>query len=143
MDGSQQFQRQIIHLVRAFGWHRPMMTPCGLPVSIAEAHAIMILSQNDLITQNQLCASLNLSKSTVSRLVGKLVKRGWVNKQKDKIDRRAVQLSLTVVGIKKAEELARARRQKLNSIWNHLSVFEQNQLSSALGNLLKAVHAQN
>ena len=51
------------------GWHRPDTTPCGRPVPIAEAHALLELSRTDRLTQQELAASLNLQKSTVSRIV--------------------------------------------------------------------------
>jgi hypothetical protein len=34
-------QEQLIALIRVFGLHRPDQTPCGKPVAVAEAHALM------------------------------------------------------------------------------------------------------
>lgn len=38
------FQEQMIGLMRAFGLHKPDQTPCGQPVAVAEAHALMVLT---------------------------------------------------------------------------------------------------
>jgi DNA-binding MarR family transcriptional regulator len=63
-------QEQLVALIRAFGLHRPDQTPCGQPVAVAEAHALMELAQGAPLSQNDLAARLQLEKSTVSRLVG-------------------------------------------------------------------------
>ena len=88
----------MVALVRAFGWHRPMSTPCGKPVPIAEAHALMELEKHPILTQHELTARLNLSKSTVSRLVGNMVKRGWVGRSRNATDGRVSDLRLTDAG---------------------------------------------
>ena len=142
MSSAQQFQEQIVSLVRAFGWHRPLQTPCGQPVAIAEAHALLALSQTSGLTQNQLAQTLNLSRSTVSRLVSKLVERGWIEKRPSENDGRAVNLSLTAIGTKKAAELAEARQKKLSSIWDNLSPDQQQRLTAALQDLMEAIHVQ-
>jgi DNA-binding MarR family transcriptional regulator len=69
-------QEQLIALIRAFGLHRPDQTPCGEPVAVAEAHALMELAHGVPLSQNDLAARLQLEKSTVSRLVGILEARG-------------------------------------------------------------------
>lgn len=105
----------IAAFVRAFGLHRPDLTPCGMPVSVSEAHAMVELAGGPL-GQSALAAQLALSKSTVSRLVAHLEARGWVERQPDPTDRRAVRLALTSSGRTAADRLATARRTRFEAL---------------------------
>ena len=108
-------QERMIALVRAFGLHKPEETPCGRPVSVAEAHALMELSREDLgppMVQKELAWRLRLEKSTVSRLVGMLEGRGWVERSRSPEDGRALELRLTEAGKRTAKGIAEARRAK-------------------------------
>ncbi len=105
-------QERMIALIRAFGLHKPDETPCGRPVSVAEAHALMELSRAETLVQKELASRLRLQKSTVSRLVGMLESRGWVERSRSPQDGRAVELRLTEAGRRMAEGIAGARRAK-------------------------------
>ncbi len=105
-------QERMIALIRAFGLHKPEETPCGRPVSVAEAHSLMELSRVETLVQKELASRLRLEKSTVSRLVGMLEGRGWVERSRSQQDGRAVELRLTEAGRRTAEDIAEARREK-------------------------------
>ena len=109
MAGDQRYQDRMVQLVRAFGLHQPDRTPCGKPVTVSEAHALMELAHQQPLTQNELAARLRLEKSTVSRLVGQLDQRGWVRRERDPTDGRARLLRLTGPGQRASEPLAAAR----------------------------------
>ena len=105
-------QERMIALIRAFELHKPDQTPCGRPVSVAEAHALMELSRAETLVQKELASRLRLEKSTVSRLVGMLEDRGWVERSRSPQDGRALELRLTGAGRRAAEDIAEARREK-------------------------------
>ena len=105
-------QERMIALIRAFGLHKPDETPCGKPVSVAEAHALMELSRGQPLVQKELVSRLRLEKSTVSRLVGMLEDRGWVERSGSPQDGRALELRLTGAGRRTADNIAEARREK-------------------------------
>ena len=42
---SAELARAMTALVRAFGLHRPEETPCGEPITVAEAHTLIDLSE--------------------------------------------------------------------------------------------------
>ncbi len=113
---SLEFQEQLIALVRAFGLHRPDQTPCGQPISVAEVHALMELANTVPLSQNELARRLRLEKSTISRLVGILEQRGWVERTQDPVDRRVVRLRLTQTGHQAADNLAAAREAKFTRL---------------------------
>ncbi len=105
-------QERMISLIRAFGLHKPDETPCGKPVSVAEAHALTELFRAETLVQKELASRLRLEKSTVSRLVGMLEGRGWVERSRSPKDGRALELRLTEAGKWTAENIAEARRAK-------------------------------
>jgi DNA-binding MarR family transcriptional regulator len=111
-------QEQLIALIRAFGLHRPDQTPCGEPVAVAEAHALVELAHAAPLSQNDLATRLQLEKSTVSRLVGILESRGWIARARSVQDGRARELRLTDTGQQVAADLAEARRTKFARVFD-------------------------
>ena len=134
------FQEQMIALVRAFGLHRPDETPCGKPVPVAEAHALMELARAQPLSQNDLVDRLRLAKSSVSRLVDLLEARGWVERRRDPRDGRAVRLWLTAGGQQAATELATARRVKFAHLLERIPEQERETVLRALATLVEALH---
>ncbi len=132
-------QEQMIALIRAFGLHRPDQTPCGEPVSVAEAHALMELARDAPLGQNDLAARLHLVKSTVSRCVGLLEARGWVVRRRDAQDGRAVAVWLTEEGHQAAAQLAAARQAKFARVLEHIPPNEREQVLLALTTLVEAI----
>ena len=137
---EQALQEQIVAFIRAFGLHRPEQTPCGEPVSVAEAHALLELSHCSLLTQNALAHRLRLEKSTVSRLVGILERKGWITRARSAHDRRALELDLTDAGQHVAAQLARARQAKFARLLSALPESRRPMVIEALGVLVEALH---
>ncbi|MEM6251586.1 MAG: MarR family transcriptional regulator [Cyanobacteria bacterium P01_D01_bin.156] len=140
MPNSPDLQGQLIALIRAFGLHRPDQTPCGQTVTVAEAHALMELSNGQLLSQNELSTRLSLEKSTVSRLVKILERRGWLQRSRSEADRRVIQLTLTKSGQKAAGQLATARREKFDRILSAIPKEQQTVVLDSLNILVEAIH---
>lgn len=136
-----QLQERMVALIRAFGLHRPEETPCGKPVSVAEAHALMELSRGDgTPVQKELAARLRLEKSTVSRLVGMLEGRGWVERRRCPADGRAFEVRLTGAGRKAAAEIAAARRAKFARVLEAIPESERASVLAAMKTLEEAMN---
>ncbi len=136
-----ELQERMIALIRAFGLHKPDETPCGEPVSVAEAHALMELSREDgPLVQKELAARLRLEKSTVSRLVGMLEERGWVGRCRSPKDGRALEVSLTEAGRKAAAEIAGARRAKFARVLEAIPEEERASVLEAMKTLEEAMN---
>jgi len=133
-------QEQVMMFVRAFGLHRPDETPCGQRVSVAEAHALVELSRDEPLSQNALCERLQLVKSTVSRVVDLLERRGWVERHKDPRDGRAVALRLTDAGRQAARNLADARKRKFSGMLERIPLDERPHVLQALKTLVEVLH---
>ncbi len=134
-------QERMVELVRAFGLHRPEETPCGKPVSVSEAHALMELGRTEPLSQNELAARLSLEKSTVSRLVGGLVARGWVERERSPVDGRAVRLRLSDRGARAAAEIGEARSRKFDGVLEHIPEDGRARVLEALAVLTEAMRA--
>jgi DNA-binding MarR family transcriptional regulator len=69
---------------------------CG--VSAVQCHTLLELQEAGTITNGQLAVRLDLDKSTVSRGIEDLVRKGLVNRQRNCRSRRLLDLSLTREG---------------------------------------------
>lgn len=117
LPSALSFQEEIVSLVRALGLHRPDRTPCGQPISVAEAQTLLELSREPGISQNRLATKLKLEKSTVSRISALLEKRGWLERTRDKTDSRILRLRLTALGSTVARNLAKSRAAKFSKVF--------------------------
>ena len=105
-DESEQLHQLFMDLVRVAGLLQPDLgvpPACGgeLPgysVSLSAAYAIHELDHGDGLSQQELAERLMLEKSTVSRMVADLERKGLVERQRDPANRRVYRLRLTDEG---------------------------------------------
>jgi DNA-binding MarR family transcriptional regulator/predicted GNAT family acetyltransferase len=83
-------------MVRYLGFMRPTLADTDL--SASAVHAIVELGNHGRLTANQLSQTLLLEKSSVSRMLGRLVERGLVTEAASEADGRSKILSLTADG---------------------------------------------
>ena len=137
---DKRLEERIVSFVRAFGLHKNEETPCGKPLSVAEAYVLMELSRDGQLPQLILVERLNLAKSTVSRLLKLMSTRGWVDRTRDAQDRRAWRWQLTKKGAAVAADVARARRQKFDRILANIPVNSQERVLDSLNILVEAIY---
>ncbi len=99
----------------------------------------MELARGGVLVQKDLASRLRLEKSTVSRLVGMLEKRGWVERGRSPEDGRAVELRLTESGARAAAGIAEARRAKFARILEAIPEAERESVLGALKTLEEAM----
>ncbi len=100
----------------------------------------MELAREAPLLQKDLASRLRLEKSTVSRLVGAMEGRGWVERARSPHDGRAMELRLTWAGRRAAQNLAEARRAKFARIMEAIPEEERASVMRALGILEEAMH---
>ena len=76
----------------------------GINMTAEQWGALLALINGDAMTQVQLGEKLCLEKSSVSRLVNGLERRGWIERTKSKDDSRHKLVSVTKNAIKTAEK---------------------------------------
>ena len=133
------FQDSMLSLVRALGLHRPDRTPCGQPVAVAEAHALLELSREPGLSQNGLAVRLGLEKSTVSRIVSQLERRGWVKRKRDIADTRIVHVHLSAQGQAATAKLATARSAMFSKIFAAIPRSQRAQTLATLETLIGVI----
>jgi DNA-binding MarR family transcriptional regulator len=136
---SLVLQEQLVALVRACGLHNPDRTPCGQPVPISEAHALMEIGRGDPISQVELASRLRLDKSTVSRLVRTLEQRGWISRHRSIDDGRVDELSLTSDGADAHNDLGQARARRFATVFNHIPEHERPGVFHSIDILVEAL----
>ena len=131
-------QDALMRFVRNFGLHQPDRTPCGQPLPVSEAHALGEIARDGTLRQVELARRLRLEKSSVSRLVGNLVDRGWIRRHKAADDARGVLLELTDDGAVAAKRLQETRMAKFAALLDRVPLEQRDGVVSALRTLAEA-----
>lgn len=137
---TYELEHTLAAFVRAFGLHQGEHTPCGVNVSVSEAQTLIELARTGGLRQGELVTFLKLEKSTVSRLVQNLAKRGWLSRESHPSDGRAQLLTLTTEGAQQATQVARARRAKFDTLTQALPESQRTAVLSALSTLTEAIN---
>jgi DNA-binding MarR family transcriptional regulator len=132
-------QARLAAFIRAFGLHQPERTPCGVPIPVSEAHAMLELERDGPMAQHELGARLRLEKSTVSRLVGQLESRGWVARSRGARDGRVTMLELTDAGRQSAVQLGAARADRFTRLLEAIPPDERTLVLDGLTILVEAL----
>jgi len=138
-DASLDFA--LSDLVRALGLHRPDRTPCGQPFSPSEALTLLLLDDSGPLPQRSLAADLGLEKSTVSRLLDALARKGLVERTAAPQGGRSQLVALSDAGVQQVVGLRSARRQKLQRLLGAIPVDDRAAVVKAIHQLTEAGHA--
>jgi DNA-binding MarR family transcriptional regulator len=87
----------VAELVRVYQF-RDRDRICCHDVSVTQCHALEMLVEHGSMRLNGLAERLFLDKSTTSRVVAALVKKGYVEQRADDADGRAIALEATAAG---------------------------------------------
>lgn len=132
--------RGLVHtFIRRFGLLDQSHTPCGLPIAVSDAHALMELLQAPDIEQGELAGRLGLSKSAISRLILRLKRRGQIQRIRSRDDGRAYNIKLTEKGKRMAEMIDRESLATFQMILSGISESEAEQLLNDFPLLIKAI----
>jgi MarR family 2-MHQ and catechol resistance regulon transcriptional repressor len=97
-DGLQadavELHRALGELVRVYQF-RDRDRICCYDISVTQCYALEAVAADGPLTLNELAARLYLDKSTASRVVDALEKKGHVRRMESPADRRALQLRVT------------------------------------------------
>ncbi|MFM2032224.1 MAG: hypothetical protein RLZZ297_989 [Chloroflexota bacterium] len=139
----EQFQESLMAVIRGLGLHRSDATPCGFPVSLAEACAMVALQRAEPLSQRDLAEQLNLDKSTVSRLVADLDGRGWLVREKAAYDARVTLLRRSAEGVSKSHAIYAARTARFGGLLDAIAPEQRASVVEALRILAEVVHDES
>lgn len=104
-------------------------------LSVSEFDVLINLDPTTPSRHGDLADRVILSRTALTRLVDRLVKRGWVERQPDPLDQRAIRINLTAAG----RELRRnAARTNARIVRHHFAPLDTGQLDQ-LDQLLRQV----
>jgi DNA-binding MarR family transcriptional regulator len=137
----EELRRLVQRLFRRFGALASDATPCGMPISIPHAHALMLLLGGDELSQQALGAELCIDKSNVARLCAKMVAAGHVVQRPADADGRSRLVSLTAKGERVAQQVESASTTRFGSVLRGLPADARPSVLTALQHLLASVEA--
>ncbi len=94
--------------------------------------ALLSLIDAGEITMGDLCQKLYLACSTVTDLIDRMEKNGYVERFKDSKDRRVIRLRVMPGGWAVYEDVIKTRKAYLESVLSHLGEPERRQLITSL-----------
>jgi len=125
--------------VRRFGLLDQSHTPCGLPMAVSDAHALIEILRRPGIEPLELSKRLGLSKSDVSRLLSRLKKRAQIRQERNKEDGRVYNLHLTEKGKRTANVVERESLVMFETIFSRIPGPKAKQLLNSLPHLIRAI----
>jgi DNA-binding MarR family transcriptional regulator len=125
--------------IHRFGLLDQAQTPCGMPIPLSDAHALMELLKTPNIDQISLAIKLGLSKSATTRLVQRLKRREQISRSRSESDGRAYNLKLTEKGKRQAEMINRESLSTFKTIISELEEDATDKLLKCLPCLIKAL----
>lgn len=129
----------LMQLVQASGLLQPGPGD-GPAVSLSELFAIHELDADGPLAQRDLTERLRLDKSTVSRLVAGLVRKGYVARERDPANRRLDRLTVTEKGRQAHREIREAFHDRHVRVLDAMTPAEREALRTGLTGLIRALH---
>lgn len=124
--------------VRRFGLLSEDRTPCGQPLPLSHAHALLfLLGQGDpaAVVQRDLAAALGLDKSSVARLCARMEAAGHVVQTRSEADGRAREIELTAKGARVARQVDQESRERFSRILAAIPSKQRDRVLEALETL--------
>jgi DNA-binding MarR family transcriptional regulator len=116
VDRADELRRVMQRLFRRFGALAAESTPCGKPLSMAHAHALMILMTRGELSQQEIGRELCIDKSNVARLCARMVEAGHAKQRASHEDGRSRRVSLTSSGARLAAGVSAVSRARFDAL---------------------------
>ena len=126
-------------MVRELGFMQPTLAETDL--SASAVHAVIEIGNRGEMTANQLGQALLLEKSTISRMVSRLIERELVIEAQSKTDGRAKMLSLTEAGHTLLADIDRFADQKVGRALQTMNAQSRAQAIGGLSSYAAALGA--
>jgi DNA-binding MarR family transcriptional regulator len=139
---TEDFRALLQEFIRRFGLLAADRTPCGKPLASSDAHALMLLldAGDDGMRSSVLAAKLGVDKSTASRTAARLMESGHITAGTSSNDARARPVQLTRKGVRVAQDVEAASRERFAQLLNHLPSRRRADIVEALRDLVAALH---
>lgn len=108
-------------------------------VTLTQCAVIGEVGQAGRLTMNQLSERMSLARSTMTRVVDTLVRKGVLERVRDEQDRRVVGVQLTAEGKELADRLEDCLRGYYLAVLQHVPVEKRGEVLDSLCLLLQAI----
>lgn len=126
-------------LVRELGFMQP--TLAATSYSASAVHALLEIDAHEDMTSARLVQLLGLEKSSVSRMLAKLIAAGELDEESDGSDARIKRLRLTEQGRKTVEHIHAFGQSQVKSAFEHLNRSQQQAVAQGLSAYAGALKA--
>jgi DNA-binding MarR family transcriptional regulator len=144
-DEVERLRSLVQAFVRDFGLLAASETPCGHPIPVSYAHALMFLLERQRekagVSQADLAGALGIDKSNVARLSSRMEDAGHVTQTRTPEDGRSRLLALTAAGVSLARQMERGSRARFRRILAEVQPRRRSTLLDSLASLNAAVAA--
>lgn len=103
---AEELHEALTALIRVYQF-RDRKRICFHDVSVTQCHALSVLARETAPTLNELAGELYLDKSTASRVVTSLVKKGYARREPGSKDGRVIHIQPTNRGVELFERIER------------------------------------
>ncbi|NBF04042.1 GNAT family N-acetyltransferase [Pseudomonas sp. Fl5BN2] len=134
-----QLRQASRQMVRELGFLQNTLAATDYPPSAV--HALLEIGQGNALTASDLVLLLGLEKSSVSRLVRKLVKAGEISEQADAQDARSKRLQLTAQGAQTLGGIDRFAQAQVAAALAQLSGQQQRGAATGIADYARALRA--
>jgi DNA-binding MarR family transcriptional regulator len=138
-DLAEELRRVTQRFFRRFGTLASDSTPCGKPLPLGHAHALMVLLERGELSQQELGEELCIDKSNVARLCAKMITAEHVLQRSCEQDGRSRRVSLTRRGKRLAADVEAASRARFTTLLSGVPKSRRADVVDALQLLLDAV----
>ncbi len=101
----------------------------------SQRRVLFILQKRGPMTQKELLDDMNVRASSMSELVGKLLSKGYITKEKSEADKRNYNISITEEGRAALAEMQQAHRENMTELLSDLDEDDRVQLAALLAKL--------
>ena len=106
------------------------------PMPPAQGRLLRLLAASGPLTQRRLGEMLDIRSASLSELLGKLERPGWIRRRPNENDKRTIDIDLTEEGEKMLGNIGNERAEMAEEIFGALKEEELQQLHSLLGKLI-------
>ncbi len=113
-----------------------------IELTISELHTIALIGRLDSPRMSELARRGRVTRGTITFMIDKLAKKGYVKKTRNEKDRRVVRVSLTRLGVKANQLHEEFHRRIVDSIMGLLTESEQQQAAMLVEKIAMALEPQ-
>jgi len=113
-----------------------------LKMTVPQCYTLVSLKNGLPVNMNELSKRVGISVSTTTRNVDRLVKGGYLERIRSKVDRRSVLIKLTPQGQRIVKDLQEREKDFANKVLRKIPVNKRRQVIESMNILVKALQAQ-